>query len=67
MSITRACSSRAWLRSILLHEDLQVESGAQGVLGEGSREVGGLPGSLFPQSSLLLAAGHIGVTCFSAG
>lgn len=67
MSITQACSSRAWLRSILLHEDLQVESGAQGVLGEGSREVGGLPGSLFPQSSLLLTAGHVRVTCFSAG
>lgn len=67
VSTTWACSSRAWPRSILSHEDLQGERRAQGVLGEGSREVGGLSGSLFPQSSLLLTAGHVRVTCFSAG
>lgn len=60
------CSSRARLRSILC-KDLQGENRAQVVRGEGSREVGGLTGSPFPQSSLTLPAWHIRVTCFSAG
>jgi len=61
VSITRAGSSHTWLRSVLSHEDLQGESRAQGVLGEGSREVGGLPDSLLPQSSLLLPQGTSGL------
>lgn len=58
MNITRTCSSHAWLRRILLHEYLQGESRAQGLLAEGSRKVGGLPSSLFSQISLLLAPWH---------
>lgn len=47
MSITQVCSSRVWLRSIGFPKDLHGQSKGWGVLGGKSREVGGLPGSLF--------------------